>query len=241
LRLFGTKGSAEHRKDSFYMSLGAKGESEKIEIEAKWPELGEFAEQMGHGGGDFWVLYNFARQILTGEPAFWTVHKAAEVTLPGIFAYRSAVNNGEAYDIPDFSKKEDRDKYRNDDKGQKRYDFADGVFPVDADRSKLKNFTQIMTDLITKHATGARAVVDWLSVIDEIKEPKKVIKVTDSFITEFENMKKAFADAQTIIDLHPESDGAQMLREMLETADVEKVTQDSFLEHVKFAKVCLEK
>jgi hypothetical protein len=28
------------------------------------------AEKMGHGGGDFWVLYNFAREILFGERAF---------------------------------------------------------------------------------------------------------------------------------------------------------------------------
>ncbi|HNT35683.1 MAG TPA: hypothetical protein PKH07_11870, partial [bacterium] len=83
-RFWGTLGSAEFVDGEMRFRLGASGHSPKLPVEVKWPEQGELADLAGHGGGDFWVLYYFARQIQTGEPAPFDVYAAADCTIPGI-------------------------------------------------------------------------------------------------------------------------------------------------------------
>ena len=238
LRLWGTRGSADAGtgKDSqvqLELRLGGKGGSPKMVVEPEWPELGELAESMGHGGGDFWVSYYFAREILTGEPAFWSVHRAADVTLPGIMSYRSALAGGQPMDIPDFRKKSDRDAYRKDNKCQKEYDWKKGPFPKNGDKKLLSGFTKVMSDMIDKYATGARAVIDFLTVADQVKEVEKVIELTDTFIEQYPEMKKTFARARKIMNAYPRSDGAQIIREMLDVAEADRVSKKSFLDYVK--------
>lgn len=244
MRIWGTVGAVERvhqakdvegarKGDQLYMGFGSDGHSRMIAVQPDWPELGELASTMGHGGGDFWVLYYFAREILTGVPAFWNVYRSADVTLPGIFAYRSALNNGQAYDIPDLRTKTGRDSLRNDNFAQKKYDFKNGVFPRSADKKKLAGFTSVMKDLIEKQATTARAISTWLQLADEVTDTGEVVKIADEFITGFDEMKKSFAKARRIIKLHPRSDGAKILREMLESANADVVSKKSFLEQVK--------
>jgi len=232
LRLWGTKGAAEWDGD-LVLRLGAKGNAPKLRVEPEWPEFGELAESMGHGGGDFWVLYYFARHVLFDEPAFWDVYRSAEVTLPGIFAYRSAVQNGVAFDIPNFRAKADRDAFRSDDRGQKRYDWQNGPFPQDADREFLEDFTAVMSALVDTHATGARAVLDWLSVKDEVAQPQELKPVLEQFVNGFDEMRKAFHRAQEIATAYPGTDGAQMLKEMLDVAEPERTETQEFLAEVK--------
>ncbi len=233
IRLWGTKGAAEFVGEDLSFRLGGKGDAPKMKVNASWPEFGEYAEEAGHGGGDFWLLYFFAREILTGEKAFWNVYRAAQVTLPGIFAYRSALENGKAFDIPDFGKKEDRDAYRYDDVGQTRYDWKRGPFPDVVNKNEILDFTTIMTLLISRHATGARAAIDWLSMLDDIQEIEKIIPVLRDFVEGFDEMKATFARAKAIADAFPGTDGAQMLNEMLELAEPERSQSDEFLKQVK--------
>ena len=67
-----------------------------------WKELGEEAIQAGHGGGDYFVMYDFARAV-TGEiePPI-DVYDA--VTWSSIFpiSIENVKRNGEPLDIPDF-------------------------------------------------------------------------------------------------------------------------------------------
>jgi hypothetical protein len=232
LRLWGTKGAAEWDGD-LVLRLGAKGNAPKFRVQPEWPEFGELAERMGHGGGDFWVLYYFARHVLFGEPAFWDVYRSAEVTLPGIFAYRSAVQNGVALDLPDFRTREDRDAFRGDDQGQRPYDWRNGPFPAEADRELLKDFTAVMSALVDTHATGARAVLDWLSVKGEMAEPQELKPVLEQFVSGFDEMRRTFHRAREIAEAYPGTDGAQMLREMLAVAEPERTEAPEFLAAVK--------
>jgi predicted dehydrogenase len=232
LRLWGTKGAAEWDGD-LVLRLGAKGNAPKFRVEPEWPEFGDLAESMGHGGGDFWVLYYFARHVLFGKPAFWDVYRSAEVTLPGIFAYRSAAENGVAFDIPNFRTKADRDAFRGDERGQKRYDWENGPFPPDADRELLKDFTAVMSALVDTHATGSRAVLDWLSVKNEMADPRELKPVLEQFVGGFDEMRKTFDRAREIAEAYPKSDGAQMLREMLHVAEPERTETPEFLAQVK--------
>lgn len=71
-------------------------------------------EGFGHGGSDFWSMYNFIQKILGDENADTIdVYEALDMALPGIFAYRSILNGGIPEKIPNLRNKEEREKYRN--------------------------------------------------------------------------------------------------------------------------------
>lgn len=78
-------------------------------------ELTAMAEKSGHGGSDFYCMYNCMEKIL-GNPEADTidVYEAMDMFLPGLFAYRSVLAGGVTMDIPDLRRKEERDRYRND-------------------------------------------------------------------------------------------------------------------------------
>ena len=48
----------------------------------------------GYGVGDYWEIYNFAKQIWEGVPAPWNIYNACDVTLMGIMAVHSRENGG---------------------------------------------------------------------------------------------------------------------------------------------------
>lgn len=78
-------------------------------------ELSEKALANGHSGGDFYTMYNFIDRILGNEAAdVIGVYEALDMYLPGIFAYRSILNNNIAMEIPNLRDKAVRDQYRND-------------------------------------------------------------------------------------------------------------------------------
>lgn len=80
-----------------------------------WPTNGALAERAGHGGGDFWTVYNFMEYLTRGTEPFFDVYRGACMSAVGILAWRSCMEDGKTYRIPDFRKKEDRDAVRNDD------------------------------------------------------------------------------------------------------------------------------
>jgi len=230
-RIWGTLGSAEIR-DGLYLRLGASGLGPKLQVEPRWSELGELAARTGHGGGDFWVLYHFARQILDGTPAPWDIYAAADVTIPGILAFRSSLEGGKPYEVPDFRSKADRDACRADDWAQERYDVGKGCFPRGADPKLTGKFTTVMNDLI-RHATQYRAWADWAKVTDSATEPRQVLALADSLIADHPQMRKVMRAARKIVDAHPRSDGARMLREMLELAEEDITMKPGFLDGLK--------
>ena len=78
-------------------------------------ELFAKASSLGHGGGDFWTMYYFCERILGDESAdIIDVYEAADMFLPGLFAYRSILAGGIPMEIPNLRDKAERDKWRND-------------------------------------------------------------------------------------------------------------------------------
>lgn len=75
----------------------------------------ETANAFGHGGSDFYCLWNFVEK-LRGNPEADTidVYEALDMALPGLFAFRSILAGGIPMDIPDLRDKAVREKYRND-------------------------------------------------------------------------------------------------------------------------------
>ena len=80
----------------------------------EFPIKAELARQAGHGGGDFFVLYNFAEAIRKGEPPWCDIYRGLAMSVVGIQAWRSALANGAPHKIPDFSKEQERAKHEND-------------------------------------------------------------------------------------------------------------------------------
>lgn len=72
-------------------------------------------EGFGHGGSDFYSMYNFIEKI-KGNPDAETidVYEAMDMYLPGMFAYRSILKGNVPMAIPNLRNKEERDKWRND-------------------------------------------------------------------------------------------------------------------------------
>ncbi len=228
-RLWGTRGSAEvNVGDELKLRLGGGGHTLKLPVRPSGDALDELARSTGHGGGDFWVLYYFARQILTGVPAPFDIYTAADVTIPGIQAVRSAHAGGQPMPVPDFRDPAQRDRYRTDDWRQKPYDTRNGLFPAGADRTRTTQFSTTMADLI-RSCLLYRQWADWSRVIEDVKEPAKIHALRDELMRKLPEIRRTYAAARSLIEAYPESDAAQVLREMLtEVGDESRVMAPGF-------------
>lgn len=79
-----------------------------------WPEHAELANKAGHGGGDFWTNFHFANAIRSGEQPYLNVYRGCAMAAVGILGWKSCLNEGAPIAIPDFSNKEARAAYRDD-------------------------------------------------------------------------------------------------------------------------------
>ena len=86
------------------------------------------AASHGHGGGDYWVTWQFIQDLLNRSEPFMNVYRATAIAATGILGWRSVLNDSRQMDIPDFSKKEDRDRVRDDDLSP--FPYADGRKPT---------------------------------------------------------------------------------------------------------------
>ena len=78
------------------------------------PHSAEKAAAAGHGGGDYFLVYDFIRAIKGDAPPAIDVRTGLEMTMPGILAHRSALAGGQWLDVPDLDQPELRDRYRHD-------------------------------------------------------------------------------------------------------------------------------
>ena len=68
----------------------------------------------GHGGIDYFVTYHFLKVLEKKEQPFFDVYRSAALSAVGILGWYSALMNSRRLQVPDFTKKEDRDRIRND-------------------------------------------------------------------------------------------------------------------------------
>ncbi len=95
-----------------------ENEEQETVTKADLDELGELAKkakEAGHGGGDFWVVYYMIKYFADDVPPFFDVYRSAAMSATAILGWRSCLNHGENFRIPDFRSKEDRDAVRGDD------------------------------------------------------------------------------------------------------------------------------
>ena len=124
--VYGTKGSAESAREiagcddnrRIYVDLDPDektfGESE-IKTYLPSRPLDEQCKSFGHGGSDFYSIWNFVEKVRGNEEAdIIDVYEALDMSLPGMFAYRSVLNGNKRMEVPDLRDKSVRDLFRND-------------------------------------------------------------------------------------------------------------------------------
>ncbi len=88
---------------------------QEVIYQPDFPEFHEQATKAGHGGGDFFTNYHFAEAIRTGEAPFLDVYRGVTMSIIGPLAYRSALDDSNTIDVPDFRREEDRKRFEDDD------------------------------------------------------------------------------------------------------------------------------
>ncbi len=78
------------------------------------PKDAALAKAAGHDGGDYYMFKDFFACIRENKKNYLDEYVATTMASIAILAHRSILNGGAPYDIPDFSKEEDRVKYEND-------------------------------------------------------------------------------------------------------------------------------
>lgn len=150
--LRGTNGRIMLRYDKWTLPEGAQ---EINEYMPQWTgEDADLIQLSGHGGGDFCVIRAFCNAIRENKPHPFDVYFSTRLASVAILGGRSMLEFGVPYDIPDFRKKEDRDKFRNDTLSP--FYYSDGREPTMACCSKqdfrpsdqqIENFTSRANEL----------------------------------------------------------------------------------------------
>ena len=87
---------------------------EKIIVTPQFPRWAQAALKAGHGGGDFFTNHYFAEAIRTGKPPYLDVYRGVAMSVAGILAWKSVLDNGSSYEVPDFTREASRKKWAND-------------------------------------------------------------------------------------------------------------------------------
>lgn len=94
--------------------LRQPGQRGSVTYTPDWPEHAELARKSGHGGGDFWTNFHFANAIRSGEPPYLDVYRGVAMCSVGILGWKSALQDGAPFDVPDFKDEAVRREYEND-------------------------------------------------------------------------------------------------------------------------------
>ena len=124
--IYGTKGRLETARECTQMGDVSKIYVEYNEVEGDYStckrevydpkdEKSAVAAQFGHGGSDYYCIYN-ALEKIAGNPDADAidVYEAMDMYLPGMFAHRSILAGGIPMEIPDLRDRAERDKWRHD-------------------------------------------------------------------------------------------------------------------------------
>ncbi len=144
--VYGSKGRMETaREDAFqgdisriYVNATKEAgdyskEGEIFENYCPTDEHSELAAEFGHGGSDFYSMYN-AIEYLRGNPDadIIDVYEAMDMFLPGLFGYLSILEGNKQLDIPDMRDKSVRELYRNDRRCSDPKVAGDQLLPANA-------------------------------------------------------------------------------------------------------------
>lgn len=123
--IYGSMGRAESAREDalqgdisrIYANFGDNEQNIDTPVQTYEPKdaLSEVSLAYGHGGSDYYVMWNFVEKIL-GNPDAETIdiYEALDMSIPGLLAYRSILQGGIPMDVPNFRLKAPRELYRYD-------------------------------------------------------------------------------------------------------------------------------
>lgn len=91
-----------------------KGQVPESSYYPQFPDWAQGALKAGHGGGDWFTNHYFAQAIRTGKQPYLNVYRGVAMSVVGILAWKSVLDNGNGYEVPDFQKESSRRKWEND-------------------------------------------------------------------------------------------------------------------------------
>ncbi|MBR6372151.1 MAG: hypothetical protein IKS20_03120, partial [Victivallales bacterium] len=228
-RIWGTRAFVDAQKENLEIMVGQSGHGERLSVKAEWPMMAEEADKAGHGGGDFWELYFFAREILTGEKGVWDVYSACDVTLTGIMAVKSQLEGGRPVAVPDLRDKAVREQYRNDNFMQRHFD-VNAIFPEDQDRALTERFNALMMEFNTFSGRVGTILVNaafdgirLYNMLADYQSRLAVVCNVRKLIDRLPALAKAYGEAKKLADAYPDSLGAKAIRENLAAGMYDKV------------------
>lgn len=112
----GMAGTAENNRVRVHHEPWLRKPNELVEklYYPEWPEHADLANKAGHGGGDFWTNFHFANAIRTGKQPYLDVYRGTAMAAVSILGWRSCLEEGKPFTIPNFRKKSERNAFRND-------------------------------------------------------------------------------------------------------------------------------
>ena len=225
-RIWGTKAFADLTdEDDIRVRVGGAGSGDLYTLHPKMDEVWQYAHREGRGGGDFWTLYFFAREVLFGEKGPWDVYSACDVTLAGIQALRSC-GSGRTEEVPDFRDPAVRDRYRHDDFRQAHFDPA-RIFPDGHDESVTGEFTTLMAECYGwggrgDNLTKLRRARDGMRLAAEFATPAdhmKLIKAVRELIAALPGLAETYRKLRRIQRLYPDCPAGHAIDSVLAAGD----------------------
>ncbi len=228
-RIWGTRAFVDAQGEKLDIVVGQSGHGEHLSVNAEWPMLGDVADKAGHGGGDFWELYFFAREILTGEKGVWDVYSACDVTMTGIMAVKSQLEGGKPIVVPDFRDKATRELYRNDNFMQQHFD-TNAIFPENQDRKLTEQFNSLMVKFNTFSGRVGTILVnaafDGMKLYPMLADYQSRLAVTNNvrkLLDQLPELAEVYRQAKALADAYPDSLGAKAINENLAAGMYDKI------------------
>jgi predicted dehydrogenase len=128
----------------------AKGQANNVIYSPAWPEHADLAAKSGHGGGDFWTNFHFANAIRTSTPPYLDVYRGVSMTSVGILGWKSALQEGASFPVPDFKSEKARKAHETDDWSPFPQDYKPGQPPV-----------SIQGNIVPSKAAQKRSIEAW--------------------------------------------------------------------------------
>lgn len=91
-----------------------KGEKAENVYTSQWSHDGEKANVCGHEGSDYFMVMDFLNCVKNDVQPFFDVYRSCAMSSVGILAWRSCLEHGREYKIPDFKNEADRKLWEND-------------------------------------------------------------------------------------------------------------------------------
>lgn len=110
---------------------------------------------IGHNGMDFFLTRSFIKYLNDEYTPFYDVYRATAISAVAILGWKSVLNNGKRYSVPDFSNEEERKAYEND------YDC-----PFETEHGKANMlFSSTPLNDVTSVCDGAMKEIEYLKTL----------------------------------------------------------------------------